>query len=782
MRTVSAALTPELARTNGPEFRVLCIIGGGRFLATESRTIDAQAYAGELLSVSPLHETLDGLGDLTITLADTPTNRAAVQLTALVEVYWWSPGLLLSEADLQFKGEISDPVSIRGGEITFDAVSYAQRHDRLITDILSATDFPGIDPDYIGKVAPVGYGSLTEVPCIPIDAGIITTLVEAIDDVQTDFLITDSLPATGSLQIDEEAISYTTIAAEADPADSKQTRYRVSGCTRNANAAGAVQHSRGAKVAEVKTQYDYVVLNHPVKALRNVRVDGVIQQGTDFVTYTDLNGRAVIRFVTLPTLAREVNLVAADGISLVDDLTIHDGIEVIDDIAIDDPGHTHTSSNQGDFVPTITGTTQAQIADGNYSTQATYAGGFFREYIYHDVGSTANKVPVSITIKVKAAFNIVTTWGSGSVFVLNNLIGQAANFNGAAGYTITKTISVSSWGAITNLFADVSISDGDWMQLYEVEVTNVHWAETNTESSIAGVSKTGSAQKSGTVGRTGGIAKSGTVTLSGNSVADTKIGGQITVDVDAWQDDAAGTITGTPYALIDRQDHVARHALQHYGGALEAEAAAGDFTAQAGDRLAMYLNRAWRVRELLRVVAEQTRSVINYAGGRWYMRRRPGAAPVPDLTLTDALIIREENGASTVSESRTGLQELANRHDYRYGRQPGGEAFAGTGRVEDAASQTSYGLRDTSVDLDFVPDQAQALDVITWRSAREANPNRAVINLQATLAAHAVEPGDILRINNTKTGVDVTGEVIALGPRVLTGRGAGAVPLTIEEA
>ena len=52
-----------------------------------------------------------------------------------------------------------------------------------------------------------------------------------------------------------------------------------------------------------------------------------------------------------------------------------------------------------------------------------------------------------------------------------------------------------------------------------------------------------------------GVTLDGTVDLVGNSIADTKIGGQVLVDCEGFKD-TAGTFTGTSGALIERPDHV----------------------------------------------------------------------------------------------------------------------------------------------------------------------------------------------------------------------------------
>ncbi|NIQ57256.1 MAG: hypothetical protein GWN85_28465, partial [Gemmatimonadetes bacterium] len=233
-----------------------------------------------------------------------------------------------------------------------------------------------------------------------------------------------------------------------------------------------------------------------------------------------------------------------------------------------------------------------------------------------------------------------------------------------------------------------------------------------------------SSSKSGGAYKDSGSAyRSGTVSLTGNSVADTKIGGVVTADVEGWADDSSGTITGTAGALIERPDHVVRHLLRTYGGAPDAETPAAAFDDFGADRLAARMESRRQVRELAAGLARQARGLTAYTGGRWIMRRRPDASPTPDLTLTDSDIIRQDDGASTLRISHVGLRELANRIEWRAGRKPDG-AWVATGSVEDTTSQSRYGLREMTEDLDAVPEEIQATDRVNWELPRRATPTR----------------------------------------------------------
>lgn len=775
MKSLSTDLANELARTDGPRIRWLVEItasdGTVRRLCTDTRTIDGSTFDGELLSVAPVYEAPDRLADLTIEVPDTSTNRAVVHLAADVRLLTWAEGVAYADADLLFRGDISDPIKRAAGKLRFDAVARADRHDRVVAKPISVSEFPGADPDAVGRMKPVIYGAVADAPCLPIDAGAVSKTVAAMDKNQTSIEVTDAsrLPNSGTAQVDVEKMDYT-----------GKSGNTLTGLTRGVGGTTPAEHDRGATLAEIQTQYDYLVAGHPVKSLANLKVDGVRQLGTDFELHPDDGkGRAIIRFLTRPTIERNVNLVANDTIAVDDGITIQDGIEVNDDIAVGDniDVSATTSStrqeiqetNSPDAVRTVDngsivcysyvgfsdpGAIDSQTITIIYDIQFTYANPNTGDAIYVDVndGNSSSRL-------FTAAFN-------GSEFEVNS---SSTGYLNTGGTDIGVCLSTTT-SAITASIYIQGIK----------RVANVIGSVTPSKSGGA-YKASGSAYRQGSVGRSGAASKVGTVTLEGNSVADAKIGGQVTVDVEGWADDASGTITGTAGALIERPDQVLRHALRTYGGASGAETAAGDFDAFTGDALAFRVTDRRRVRELVRSLAHQSRALAAYSGGRWIFRRRPGAAPTPDLTLTDSDIIREEDGASTIEVSHVGLRRLANRIEWRTGRQPD-DAWVATGTDEDTTSQGKYGLRERSEDLDAVPTEAQGQALIDWMLPRTADPTRRLVTLQALLTAYELEVGDIARIDSAAMGIDVTGEVVAIGPRVLTGRGAGAMTLTVEEA
>ncbi|OOZ37446.1 phage tail protein [Solemya velesiana gill symbiont] len=647
MRTLSASLSAELARNDGPRFRLLLHIDAPdlatRRLCTDTRTIGIHDYTGKLLNVSPIYEGIDQVGDLSIELADTWHNRNSAMLAATVWLGLWAVGSDLADASTVFKGEISDPVDRSGGRIRFDVISHANRHDRRIGAPLSEADYPGADPDVLGKIMPEYYGSHTDVPCLPIDAGALDTLALDIDDIVDTLPLSDAVrfPSSGTIQIGYEQITYAGIADN-----------NLTGCTRGANSTTAAAHQKGAQVGEVKTQYDYLVANHPATALSNVKVNGVLQEGTDFTLLTDDNGQAKIRFTTLPKLERSV------------DIEISDDIE----FSASQGPHAHALFNATSNTTQYTTEVNHVIDDGqtgNYLWQIPWPA--------MPGGVVGGNTTLSISSDASfGAWEVRHYTGPGQYQVVAS---------GSISDTVTfGVVSDDIWIAnLSNYHRDITITDAYRDIEYNVDMDDT----------------------------TPGITTNKTSGVSANSAADIVIGGLVTCDIDGHLDDASGTITGTADALIERPDHIARHLLRHYGQATDAETDASDFDVFTGDRLAIRIASQTSVRPLLREIARQSRGIANYSAGRWRFIRRPDPDAAPAITLNGSDLVRNEEGAPTAQEGRAGVRSIYNRHTWRAGLQAGG-GWAHNATQDDTTSQDRYGLRDTTVDLPFVPDAAQA--------------------------------------------------------------------------
>jgi len=776
VKTTTTAMDTALARTDGQGFRWLLEItppgGSTLYLCADAQTIGANTYAAELLSLGDINERIGAIPDVQVSILDSAANRTAAVLSADARLLLWAVGTAITDAMLMLWGEVADPFSRAAGRISFDIVARAMRQDQPVTQLLSPAVFPGADPDAVGRTMPVIYGVLAGAPCLSIDAGSITTLQLDLNASANSMSVSDvsAFPVSGTIQVDVEQMTYT-----------GKTATTLTGLTRGANGTVAVAHDKGATVAEIQTQYDYLVADHPVKSIDAVYVDGVRQQGADFTVLPNDGGQAKVRFNTLPTIVRQVNLVAQDGITVVDGSGVLDGIEVIDGIIVVDginvSDNINVSASQPLFARKQLVSTSAVPQYGDSANPA---------YLYFPApGVNVNhwdinlgQLAVSTTIlpggwvKLFCHNKLILHQTSGSIVV--NLLATVIEFTGAMPSPVPLTMQISS-GSTASI--SITINPPPAANVYYIDP--IVTTKTGAATKSGAASKSGTASKAGTVSKTGSVIKTGTVTLTGNSVADTKIGGIVTVDVQGYADDASGSITGTPNALIVQPDHVCRHLITTYGNATAAEAAASDFDAFAGESMACYIDQPASLRELLARIGEQTRAIIHYAGDRWIMRKRPASGAPAAATLTDLDIIMQDSGASTLSESRSGLRSLVNQYRWRAGLRPDRAAWDGSDSLDDAASQASYGLRSRTISMQYV-SKTQALIALNWLLARTANPNRAMVDAAVCLYMARLEPGDIISINSTKTGVSITGEVGSMR-RATSGPRNGSINLSLEE-
>ncbi|WP_167631556.1 phage tail protein [Mariprofundus ferrooxydans] len=761
MRVATTAMATALARTDGAAFRILVEItppgGSVRRLCADAQTVSGNAYDAELVSIGQMYESLTGAGDLSLSVLDSAANRTACRVAADAKVKLWALGTALSDAITLIWGSVDDPWKRAGGRISFDVISRATLHDRNITRLLSATDFPGADPAAIGRTMPVIYGSHTASPCLGIDAGSITTLQLATTATAVTLSVSDAskFPASGTIQIDDEQITYTS-----------KNPTTILGCTRGANGTTAVAHDKGATVAEVQTQYDYLVADHPVKAISAVYVAGVKQQGADFAVLLDDAGQAKVRFTTLPKLTKQVNLAVNDTIAVNDAITVSDNIAIAsanpnyarETLGCDAPIGTQFNSAMayqtfGFSTMTQVGVTEWEVDLSSLGLSASFYGGYGWVYLDVWVGNPSGR-----TYMPGHAYY----YDSSGVYT-NNLSKIRFHWSPVGGQTQPLLYMQAGAVASAGATASLTVTIGQALSMDALYIEPI----VNT--------------KTGAASRSGSVSKTGTVALSGNSVADTVIGGQVTVDVQGWADDASGTITGTANALIEQPDHVARHIISHYGGATAAEAAAADFTAFTGDVLTAVLDQHTKVRDMLTRISEQCRAIICYSGDRWIMRKRPDPGATPVVVLADADVVRTDSGASTLTESKSGTRNLVNHINYRCGLSASRAGWAASGQLDNAASQASYGLRDRIISMPDVPTEAQALTTLNWQLLRTANPDRMLAGCSLTLAHLLLEVGDVVGINHVKMSMVVTGEVTGIGPRPLSGKQFGTFPLSIEE-
>ncbi len=275
------------------------------------------------------------------------------------------------------------------------------------------------------------------------------------------------------------------------------------------------------------------------------------------------------------------------------------------------------------------------------------------------------------------------------------------------------------------------------------------------------MSKTGSASKTGTVSKTGSATKTGTVTLVGNSVADTVIGGQVSADVQGWQDDGSGTYTGTPNALIERPDHISKHILGHRCGLTLNDVidsttytAAGAYYNTESFVLAFAILERPNARELLKEVAYYAKSIQFWEAGVHFLIH------IPDTITTDKSIDANRVDLGQIWEKFTLRAQIKNTLTGTYERDWAGynneiEADRSIVTATDALSIAKFGtLTGDGFSLPYIPGSTQAQAVLDWIKEDLAAP-RLLVEFVGGYYLTDLMRGDIINFTHVETVAEV---------------------------
>ena len=211
--------------------------------------------------------------------------------------------------------------------------------------VLTLADYPYADPDDVGKIIPLAFGTLEKFRTLSIDAGAITTLVATISATAVTMKVSDasSFYIDMLVTIDEETIQVTGING---------TLLTI---VRGVDATVAAIHNRGSAIVEVRPNaFVYQVCDHPLQAINKVwaKVGGKMMDISAIATtYTgqvanehpDLPGKAVVTVPGFITISQAVNLLVNDGIGISDLISILDGTGLSNTLNFSDTiGVSHT--------------------------------------------------------------------------------------------------------------------------------------------------------------------------------------------------------------------------------------------------------------------------------------------------------------------------------------------------------------------------------------------------------------------------------------------------------
>lgn len=746
--------------------------------------------------------------DLSLTIINSTTPRFSDNFAAddppenvIVELYQYFSGLAASDAELIFKGIVDEVTAYTDRLCTLVVRGIWQKYNTKIGagSSISQVDFPAVDPDDVGKMQNIVYGSVEKVPCRAIQSGAVNNIEDEISATATTIAVSDvsDFTSSGTVRCDDEEITYTGTSGDT-----------LTGCTRGANGTTAVIHNAGAAIWQVLTEFVYQVAGHPVQAINDCYCDGV--KITSVITaYTgqagdELAGYEGMAVITVPRrLTRQQAIdILVDGSGMTFDaatnlaaaLDVYDGITVSDatlavtagDLDVSTGSHEHglysyqTLYSEG--VDSYSGANRPHEIIGNNIGTSSFA---WFQYTTHwaklifvttkEVDGTISQVRLGMHYMAQAAGCTVAVYFRDSSGT--SLVSIATGTSNAVTAVLSSWVTVNkTWAQISGgeFYIAVTASSGTNPQtnIYSVWLEVKYTPDSSAADGVAlsgGPIMEGGVDKDGSVSLTGKddvsvtVTRNGDISLTGNSVADVTIGKVVAANVDGYADDGAGTITGTPAALIERPDHVFSHLWQEILGAPAADldstsfAGAGSFYASKSYSFGFAVTQPMLAGELFARLALQCRSrfFVTPAGKAKLLVRRTGQAAV--IQVAPATIKR-----GSVQIRRSPVKDLFNSFNIYYNRD-----WSATGArenlyrsarfFEDAVSVSRYDARpwagaEDIFCFDAVGDDAMVQDVgaflLEWHSVIRNMPEFAVF-----LDHMEIEPGDVIGITHDLDGM-----------------------------
>jgi hypothetical protein len=605
-----------------------------------------------------------------------------------------------------FSGKVDGMPELSQQKVTVSCSSYEMELSSLFpAEFCDVDTFSDADPDDVGKMFPYVWGSARRVPFLAVKAGAVSPLVAYISSSATTLYISDTtgFPSSGTVQIGTEQMTYSGLNTSTGA---------MTGLSRGANSTDAAEHSAGDYVGVVLTEFIYCI-GHAVKAINAVYIGDKMVDSGDYTAYTGQTGdqlagygtRACIKFTAVPWIEKQYT------------------ISVSDDLDIDDDKEITVDGSTRDLIPNGG---QANCRDGNSDTYYTVTQGSWQDiatFPTTDYGEISRAF-----VHLIAEFNGAS--GELDIQVDGDTIGSITTANGGNKQEYRfewDDVGVADWGVTIKAQCDTV---GETGKIYEIWWSFEYAPSTTT---------------TGAVTLTGGV-------TGGNSVADTVVGGIVSSDVEGYQDDGSGTITGTPAALIERPDHVLEHILTvalGLSGVIDSTSytAAGTDYDTSSYALGVAVLQQPDVMDLINRIAHQARSIEFWSAGTHHL------IPI-DLESSDKTIAAQELDINQTKLSYTLRADVRNDFSGRYSRDWSGHSDNETAdramvTDSDSTSDTAYGTRTSEQQAyPYVTTSAQAQDVLTQTMYRLRQPRRK-IQVTGGFGLTALEIGDVVDFDFT---------------------------------
>jgi hypothetical protein len=238
---------------------------------------------------------------------------------------------------------------------------------------------------------------------------------------------------------------------------------------------------------------------------------------------------------------------------------------------------------------------------------------------------------------------------------------------------------------------------------------------------------------------------------SAGNIIDMSHSGRVSADVDGYQDDASGTITGYANALITRPDHIVEHILVNKCGLTAGDISEGSGSGSDFDTEnymeAIVISQPPNIMDLLTRIATQCKSFQYFSFGTHRLRY------IPTTETTDKTIYGYMVDAGQLWTKETLRADIENDMTAKYNRDWSGYADNDTPTEDNTVtasssySQTLYGTKEKeSISLAYAKSSDQAQDCIDYLLSERAYPRR-LVTFAGGFFLSELEKGDIIQFS-----------------------------------
>ena len=525
------------------------------YWSERSITYSGDLYEARIVNTSALEKRLEAdhqaFGSMGLQILNSPTNiagsiQAGMKCTVFLGFEDDVDSGTVTEAEVIFVGIIEGDIEITEDSVSFGLQDIAHVYDRQVPALITRTEYPYADPDAIGDTKPIIMGRVEDHVCRPVASGHATVIALDSNEGDTSIYVVDDInwwndmPLYGPLILNTtyDRVNKITVDWEESASvisityDQSLRLWKITfdlPLVRKHNAGDtAYIDNLYFKLVE---GYAYLVADHPVESITNVKVDGLPAAVSEIITnYDGLNdslNRVGLKqnkaYVVVYKNAGVSAVSGAAGLTISDTTNVVDETGVNDAIGISDFGHDHyVAGTAVIYQHQIDIDWGATIFGQGYGSIHLRSGSTFIEFYDYAAGfSKTTQSPVTFASTSPDVY--ITVNGNQDLrgsFIFNYVNVQAVrtSVNGTS-YAVT---SFSNIYYQTGRELPYSIDSG---------------AGALTSESVANVLKQGQATKYGEAYKTGTVSL-----ISGNSAADVFVGQRVTCNVSGMCDGSTGLV------------------------------------------------------------------------------------------------------------------------------------------------------------------------------------------------------------------------------------------------